>query len=85
MDCGKSDDEGNALRIDWESVVPKNELNYIMGNPPFVANTGRVSNEQSHSQKMMDKDQSDDRLSLFGKDGGLLDYVSCWIKNHQFI
>ena len=28
--------EGNALRIDWESVIPKRELNYIMGNPPFV-------------------------------------------------
>ena len=28
--------EGNALRMDWESVVPKQELNYIMGNPPFV-------------------------------------------------
>ena len=27
--------EGNALRLDWESVVPKNEVNYIMGNPPF--------------------------------------------------
>ena len=28
--------EGNALRVDWESVVPKERLNYIMGNPPFV-------------------------------------------------
>ena len=28
--------EGNALQVDWESVVPKYELNYIMGNPPFV-------------------------------------------------
>ena len=28
--------EGNALRIDWNDVVDKNELNYIMGNPPFV-------------------------------------------------
>ena len=28
--------EGNALRIDWETVVPKDHLNYIMGNPPFV-------------------------------------------------
>ena len=27
--------EGNALRLDWESVVPKSELNYIIGNPPF--------------------------------------------------
>lgn len=28
--------EGDALKIDWETVVPKNELSYIMGNPPFV-------------------------------------------------
>lgn len=28
--------EGNALRLDWESVVPKHQLSYIMGNPPFV-------------------------------------------------
>ena len=28
--------EGNALRLDWESVVSKHKLNYIMGNPPFV-------------------------------------------------
>ena len=28
--------EGNALRLDWESVVDKTKLNYIMGNPPFV-------------------------------------------------
>lgn len=31
--------EGNALRIDWEQVVPKNKLSYIMGNPPFVGFT----------------------------------------------
>ncbi len=40
--------EGNALRIDWESVVPKNELNYIMGNPPFVG------------YSLQSKDQKDD-------------------------
>lgn len=28
--------EGNALRMDWETVIAKNKLNYIMGNPPFV-------------------------------------------------
>ena len=38
--------EGNALRIDWESVVPKEKLNYIMGNPPFVG-----TKYQSLSQK----------------------------------
>lgn len=28
--------EGNALRIDWKDVVQPSELDYIMGNPPFV-------------------------------------------------
>ena len=28
--------EGNALKLDWESIVPKMQLSYIMGNPPFV-------------------------------------------------
>lgn len=72
--------EGNALRTDWESVVPKNELNYIMGNPPFVANSGRTSSSESHSKRMLSDGQSDDRLNLFGKDGGVLDYVACWYK-----
>ena len=40
--------EGNALRLDWESVVHKYELNYIMGNPPFVGYT-----YQSKEQKMI--------------------------------
>ena len=31
--------EGNALRMDWNDVVPARELSYIMGNPPFVGAT----------------------------------------------
>lgn len=63
--------EGNALRIDWESVVPKDKLNYIMGNPPFVG------------ARLMSKEQKNDLLSVFGskwKNTGNLDYVSCWYK-----
>ena len=63
--------EGNALRTDWESVVPKHELNYIMGNPPFVG------------ARLMNKEQKDDLLTVFGakwKNAGNLDYVSCWYK-----
>ena len=63
--------EGNALRLDWETVVPKEKLNYIMGNPPFVG------------ARLMDKSQKDDLLSVFGskwKNAGNLDYVSCWYK-----
>ncbi len=63
--------EGNALRIDWETVVPKDKLDYIMGNPPFVG------------ARLMSKEQKDDLLSVFGtkwKNAGNLDYVSCWYK-----
>lgn len=62
---------GNALRTDWESVVPKYKLNYIMGNPPFVG------------ARLMSKEQKDDVISVFGfkwKNAGNLDYVSCWYK-----
>ena len=60
--------EGNALRIDWESVIPKNELNYIMGNPPFVG------------AQYMSKNQKDDLMALFynNKHAGELDFVAGW-------
>ncbi len=60
--------EGNALRIDWESVVPKSRLNYIMGNPPFVG------------AQYMDKAQKADLMNLFQKNkkAGVLDYVAGW-------
>lgn len=60
--------EGNALRTDWEDVVPKNEVDFIMGNPPFVGNA-RLSEEQNA-----------DRDSIFASKGGELDYVACWYK-----
>ena len=62
--------EGNALRIDWESVVPKDRLNYIMGNPPFVG------------ARFMSAAQKDDVFTIFDgvKNNGNLDYVSCWYK-----
>ena len=65
--------ETNALRVDWESVVPKNELDYIMGNPPFVG------------YSLQSKAQKDDILSIYVdekgkpyKTAGKIDYVSGW-------
>ena len=72
--------EGNALRIDWETVVPKDKLNYIMGNPPFVARAGRTKANESSSKGMLDEDQKRDRLTVFGEDLGNVDYVACWFK-----
>lgn len=63
--------EGNALRIDWNEVIPATKLNYIMGNPPFVG------------ARWMNKDQKADVLDIFGSKWpgvGDLDYVSCWYK-----
>ncbi|MCM1316059.1 MAG: methylase [Prevotella sp.] len=62
--------EANALRIDWESVVPKEKLSYIMGNPPFVG-----ANNVSKQQKA-------ELFKIFGEKSkaGLLDYVTGWYK-----
>ena len=62
--------EGNALRINWEEVVPKEKLTYIMGNPPFVG------------ARLMDNSQKDDAKLILAKwkNYGTLDYVSCWYK-----
>lgn len=63
--------EGNALRMDWTSVLPKEELSFIMGNPPFSG------------ARFMSKEQKADLLSLFGEDwknAGDIDYVGCWFK-----
>ena len=61
--------EGNALRMDWNDVVPKEKLNYIMGNPPFVG-----KKEQNAQQKQ-------ELVRIFGKalkGVGDLDYVAGW-------
>ena len=62
--------EGNALRIDWNDVIPNGELNYIMGNPPFVG------------ARLMNESQKEDISNIFKgtKGSGNLDYVSCWYK-----
>lgn len=64
--------EANALRINWGDVVPKQKLNYIMGNPPFV---GARLMEQGSIQKK-------EVQNIFGniKDVQDLDYVTCWYK-----
>ena len=65
--------QGNALRIDWESIVPKNELNYILGNPPFVGYS-----LQSESQKKDILDIFLDEKGKTYKTAGKIDYVSGW-------
>ena len=65
--------EGNSLRIDWESVCPKEKLSYIIGNPPFVG------------YSLQSKEQKADLLCVFVdekgkpfKTAGKIDYVAAW-------
>ena len=61
---------GNALAIDWQTVVKPKDLTYIVGNPPFIG-----KKEQTSLQKA-------EVLATFGrlKGAGILDYVSCWYR-----
>lgn len=65
--------KGNALQLDWNKVVNKNELNHIMGNPPFIG------------YSLQSKEQKNDILSIYVdetgkpyKTAGKIDYVSGW-------
>lgn len=65
--------EGNALRINWEDVVPKDRLSYIIGNPPF------------EGYSIQSKEQKADILSVFVNEAGKpynkagkIDYVAGW-------
>lgn len=65
--------EGNALEIDWEGVVPKEKLNYIIGNPPFLG------------YSLQSPKQKSDLLSIYVdengkpyKTAGKIDFVSAW-------
>lgn len=68
LDSNDSIYEGNALRMNWEDIVKPYELNYIMGNPPFIG------------ARMMSADQKKDINTLFDgiKGKGNLDYVAGW-------
>ena len=62
--------EGNALRLNWEEIIPKNKLSYIIGNPPFLG------------ARLMSSSQKEDMIHVFGKLKGVgnLDYVSAWYR-----
>jgi len=58
----------NALRLDWNDVLPAERASYVLGNPPFVG------------AKLMDNAQRADAAAVFAgiANAGLLDYVAAW-------
>ena len=60
--------EGNALILDWQAVVPKERLSYILGNPPFLGH---------HLQTIEQKEELEHALHDLSS-VGVMDYVSGW-------
>ena len=60
----------NALRYDWNSVLPADECSYVLGNPPFVGKQFKTKVQQADMQ------------SVWGdvRGAGVLDYVTCWYR-----
>ena len=65
--------EGNALEIDWETVVSKDKLSYIIGNPPFLGYS-----LQSPKQKTDLLSVYVDETGKQYKTAGKIDFVSAW-------
>ena len=59
---------GNALRIDWNTVVKAEDCNYVFGNPPFIGKDYQTKEQKADSDYVMHD----------VKNYGLLDYVSNW-------
>jgi hypothetical protein len=67
---------GDALEVDWETVIAKDKLSYILGNPPFIGSKIMTQFQRNQIVKEFDNIQG----------SGVLDYVTGWyIKSAKFI
>ena len=67
---------GNAFQTDWENVVSKNDLSFILGNPPFIGKSLQNAQQKADLEKIF----------IGVKSAGVLDYVTAWyIRAAQFI
>lgn len=73
--------EGNALRMDWNDVLPAEKCSYICGNPPFISQGGS-SDKGQRKNAGKSKEQAEELAEIFKgiKGSGNLDYVACWFK-----
>ncbi|WP_240542355.1 DNA methyltransferase [Bifidobacterium felsineum] len=67
--------QSNALRLDWNTVLPGGECDYVMGNPPFVGHKKRTESIREDMCIVFD-----------GKVDGSIDYVTCWfVKTARYL
>ncbi|MCI1659550.1 DNA methyltransferase [Bifidobacterium psychraerophilum] len=59
--------KANALRYDWNQLLPGAQCNYVMGNPPFIGRNKKT------------KKQTEDMRAVWGSGyDGNLDYATGW-------
>ncbi|MCY3772578.1 MAG: class I SAM-dependent DNA methyltransferase [Gemmatimonadetes bacterium] len=61
--------QGDALEIDWATILPPEECSYVLGNPPFGGFVMRDEKKQLQTKALMTK---------LGTGGSRLDYVAAW-------
>ena len=59
---------GDALEVDWTTVLPSERCSYVLGNPPFLG--AKVQSEGQREQVR--------RIAALGRSGGTLDFVAAW-------
>ena len=60
---------GDALEMDWSAVLPADQCDYVLGNPPFVGAKYQTAEQRAQVR----------RIAGLGGSGGTLDYVSAWL------
>ena len=60
----------NALRLDWNKLIPANKLKFIVGNPPFIAKNQREPSQTKDMELVFENARNTKNL----------DYVACWYK-----
>lgn len=67
---------GNALRLDWKKILPPEQCNYVLGNPPFVGKQFAIAEQKADMES----------VCANTKGGGVLDYVTAWyFKSSEYI
>ena len=59
---------GDALEVDWAELLPPEQCDYIMGNPPFIGAKFQTPEQRAQVR----------RIAGLGGSGGTLDYVAAW-------
>ena len=67
---------GDALEIDWSSLLAPGDCAYLLGNPPFVGAKFQTAEQRTQVRE----------IAALGKSGGTLDYVAAWfIKAGEYV